>query len=46
MIWKGVEEGRRGSVSRLQSKEIASLPGWVSKATEEMPPYVEEFEVT
>ena len=46
MIWKGMEEGRRGSVSLFQSKEKTSVLGGGSVETGEMPPDVEESDVT
>ena len=46
MIWKGMEEGRRGSVSLFQSKEKTSVLGGGYVETGEMPPGIVEFDVT
>ena len=46
MIWKGMDEGRRGYVSLFQSKENTSVLGGGSVETGEMPPGVEESDVT
>ena len=46
MIWKGMEEGRRGSGSLFQSKEKTSTLGGDSVETGEMPPDIEESDVT
>ena len=41
MIWKGMDEGKRGSVSLFQSKEKTSVLGGGSIETGEMPLGVE-----
>ena len=46
MIWKGMEEGRRGSVSLFQSKEKISVLGGGSVEIGEIPLGVEESNVT
>jgi len=46
MIWKGMEEGRRGSVSLFQSKENTLVLGGGSVETGEIPPGIKESDVT
>jgi len=46
VIWKGMQEGRQGSTSLFQSKEMTSVLGGGSVETSEMYPCPKESEVT